>query len=138
LRIKNDEIINAVDALNKLLGMRLPVKTSFQIAKLVTKLREPLENFSKVRDGLFKTYNVQSERGESPETVKLITKNPNDFSKFASEMEELLKLEMEIVVEPVKLPEKISSTCDQCHHNMDRMFEIEPSILLALEKFVSL
>jgi len=36
----------------------------------------------------------------------------------------------------VKLPEMVAATCDKCHHNMDKVLEIEPAILLSLEKFI--
>lgn len=36
----------------------------------------------------------------------------------------------------IKLPKMVSSTCDKCHHNMDKSFEIEPNILAVLEPFI--
>ena len=44
--------------------------------------------------------------------------------------------EEEIVFDKVKLPEMVTATCDKCNHNMDKPFEVEPSILMALEKFI--
>jgi len=45
-------------------------------------------------------------------------------------------MEVEIVLEPVTLPEKVAAVCDKCGHNMDRLLEIEPATLILLEKFV--
>ena len=59
-----------------------------------------------------------------------------DFAKFMGEMNELFSQEVEVVFDKVKLPEKVAGTCDKCSHNMDRMLEIEPNVLMALDKFV--
>ena len=58
------------------------------------------------------------------------------FPKFVDELTELMNQEVEVVFEKVMLPEKVAATCDKCSHNMDKMFEIEPSVLMALGKFV--
>ena len=137
MKVKNNEILNAVGALNKLLEVKLPVRTSFQIAKLASKIKEPLEAFNKVRDGLVKTYGVTSEQGTTPGSTIIKTKNPEDLQKFADEFEELMNQETELVVDTIKLPEKVAATCDACHHNMDKSLEIEPAILVALERFIS-
>ena len=55
---------------------------------------------------------------------------------FDKLMAEEAKINFDGIAVPVKLPEKVAATCDACHHNMDRAQEIEPAILMALEKFV--
>ncbi len=135
MELTNGEIFDAWDALNKLTpgGAKFPVKVSLGIVRLRTKLRDFYKEIEEVRNGLVKTYGKADK--ENPNNVSVNPDDP-DFGKFVEEMEELMNQKAELVVDKVKLPEKVSSTCDKCNHNMDKMLEIEPSVLAALEKFV--
>jgi len=135
VKLKNGEIFSAVDALGKLtpVGTKFPVKVSLAIVKLSTKLADPYREIEEVRQGLFKTYGEVDP--ENPQQIKVDPKGEK-YPKFISELNELFDQEVEIVFEKVKLPEKVAATCDKCNHNMDKQFEIEPVILMALEKFV--
>ena len=134
MKLNNGEIFNAREPLGKLMEQKSPVKTSYGLAKLANKLNDQLKVIDEVRNGLIKTY------GEpDPENKQQIRVNPDseNMGKFVEEFNELMSQEVEVVFEKVKLPEKVASTCDSCKHNMDRMLEIEPSVLMALEKFIS-
>ena len=75
--------------------------------------------------------------GETDEKGNTQVKQEGEnFPKFSEEFTELMEQEVTVVFEKVKLPEKVASTCDKCNHNMDKTFEIEPTILIALDKFV--
>ena len=156
MKLTNQEIFNAKAPLEKLLGEKFPLKVSHGLATLVTKLNDQLQVIDKVRQGLFQTYGIPNPQNptqllappamivETDNDGKQITDEagnvtmvPNPkMQKFASEIEELLSIEVEIVLEPVTLPEKVAATCDKCGHNMDRLLEIEPLTLMKLEKFV--
>ncbi len=131
--VKNGEIFLAREPLQKLMEVKLPVKASYQVAKLANKFNEQLKVIDEVRNNLIRNYGEKDDKGQT--VVK--QESPN-FQKFVEEFTELLDQEVEIIVEKIRLPEKVMSTCDSCHHNMDRLFEIEPSILMALEKFVEI
>lgn len=131
MKLKNQDVFLAREPLQKLMEIKLPVKSSYQVAKLANKLNEQLKVIDDVRNGLVKNYGEKGEEGQ----MKVKSDSPN-FEKFAEEFHELMEQQVEVVFEKVKLPEKIASTCDKCSHNMDKPFEIEPSILMALEKFV--
>jgi len=120
VNLTNLEIFNAKEPLEKLLREKLPVKTSYGLAKLAAKLNDQLGVIEKVRQGLFMTY------GEPvPENPTQIRVNPESekFPKFAEEMGELMKQEVEIVFDVVTLPDTL---------------EIEPAVLMALDKFIKL
>lgn len=134
MKVKNGEIYQTVEPLKKLMQEKMPVRTSYGIAKLVNKLAEPLKVIEDVRSGLVKKYGKQDGAGQGWK-VEVGTEN---FEKFTSEFTELLDQEVQIVFDKVRLPEKIAATCDACHHNMDKEFEIEPIILMALDKFVEI
>lgn len=132
MKLNNGEIFNAWDALNKLTpeGTKFPVMVSMGIVKLRTKLSDPYKEIEEVRNGLIKTYGKE-EGGQTR-----VDPEYEGFPKFVEEFNELMAQEVEVVIEKVKLPEKVATTCDKCKHNMDKMLEIEPSVLMALEKFV--
>ena len=132
MKLNNGEIYNAWDALNKLTpeGTKFPVMVSMGIVKLRTKLSDPYKEIEEVRNGLIKTYGKE-EGGQTR-----VDPEYEGYPKFIEEFNELMAQEVELVIDKVKLPEKVAATCDKCSHNMDKMLEIEPSVLMALEKFV--
>ena len=133
MNLNNGEIFTAREPLLKLLGEKFPVKVSYGLAKLASKLNEQLKVIDDVRNGLVKTYGEPDK--ENPQQIRVNPESEN-FGKFVEEMNELFAQEVEVVFEKVKLPEKVAATCDACHHNMDKMLEIEPNVLMALERFV--
>lgn len=118
MKLTNGEIFNAKEPLEKLLQEKLPVKTSYGLAKLAAKLNDQLQVIEKVRQGLFQTYGKQN-----PDNPMQMTVDPQseNFPKFASEFGELMSQEVEIVFEVVTLPDTL---------------EIEPATLMALDKFI--
>ncbi len=135
MKLTNGEIFDAWEALNKLTpeGTKFPVKVSLGIVKLRTKLRDFYAEIGEVKNGLVKTYGVPD--SENPHNIGVNPDSP-DFPKFVAEIEELMNQEVELVIDKIKLPEKIMGTCDKCNHNMDKLLEIEPNVLMALEKFI--
>lgn len=83
--------------------------------------------------GLVKKYGEADK--DNPKQINVDPESEN-FPKFAEELGELFAQEVEVIFDKVKLPENVAATCDKCGHNMDKMLEIEPNILMALEKFV--
>lgn len=132
MELNNGEIFSAWDALNRLTpeGTKFPVKVSLGIVKLRTKLSDAYKEIEEVRNGLIKTY------GEEKDGQIMVDPKGENLPKFVEEMNELFAQEVEVVFDKVKLPEVVALTCDKCSHNMDKMLEIEPSVLGALEKFV--
>ena len=133
MKLSNGEIFVAREPLQKLMEQKFPVMVSYKLAKMVSKLNEQMKVIDDVRNGLIRTYGKPDKNNPQQITVPPESK---DLAKFAGEMNELLSQEVEVVFDKVKLPEKVAGTCDKCGHNMDRMLEIEPSVLMALDKFV--
>lgn len=120
MKLTNGEIFGAWEALLKLMAERFPVKTAYGLAKLANKLQDQYQIIEGVKNGLIKTYGK-----EEGEQIKVDPTSEN-FPKFVSEVEELMNQEVEIVLSKVCLPEKVD----------ERTIEIEPTVLMALEKFV--
>lgn len=142
MKLTNGEIFGVKEPLEKLMAEKLPVNASYGLAKLAHKLNDQLAIIEKVRVGLFKTYGKpDSANPNQLRCMPLIVETDNDgnivndskgnpnmidnpvYQKFISEMLELMGQEVEIVFEVVKLPDTL---------------EIEPNVLMALEKFIKL
>ena len=132
MKLTNGDIFGAQEPLRKLIEQKFPVMVSYKLSKLVMKLNEQFKVIEEVRNGLIKKYGETDEKGQT--SVKPESEN---FPKFVEEFNELMAEGIEIEkLEKVKLTEKVAATCDACHHNMDKAFEIEPNILIALDKFI--
>jgi hypothetical protein len=131
MKVSNGEIYNCKAALEELVKVKLPVKASLQAAKFANKVSDKLRAIDKVRQGLVETYGTKNDKGQlsvTPESPK--------WEAFVKEFNELMEIEEEFVVEKIRIPEKVTGTCDACKHNMDVTLQIEPNILMALEKFI--
>jgi len=131
MHLTNGDIFGAQEPLKMLMGQKFPVRVGHDKIQLVMNLNEQFKVIEEVRNGLIKKYGETDEKGQTQ--VKPESEN---FPKFVEEFNELMSIEVEIVIKKVKLPEKVAATCDACHHNMDKAFEIEPRILMALDKFI--
>ena len=119
MKLTNLEIFNAKEPLQKLLGERLPVKSSYGLAKLASKLDPQLGVIEKVRQGLIQTYGEKDPN--NPQQI-VVSPQSEGFPKFAEEYGELMMQEVELVINVVTLPDTL---------------EVEPSTLMALEKFIT-
>ena len=118
MKLTNGEIFNAKEPLQKLLQEKLPVKASYGLAKLASKLHDQLEVIEKVRNGLIQTHGEQDP--ENPQQTRIVPGSGN-WSKFAEEYGELMSQTIEIVFDVVTLPDTL---------------EVEPAVLMALDKFI--
>ncbi len=134
MKLNNGQILRAKEPLQGLMKERLPVKIAYALAQLAKALNGQLTVIEQTRAGLFQTYGTPNEKNR--QNLELLEDNPN-LEKFREEMTTLLSMEVEIVLEPVVLPEMVASTCEKCHHNMDRPLEIDALTLVKLEGLVS-
>jgi len=118
VKLTNGEIFNAKVPLEQLSANKFPVKVSYGLAKLASKLNDQLQVIDKVRHGLIETYGEKDP--DNPQQVR-VTPQSENWSKFVEEYGELMSQEVEVVIDAVTLPETL---------------EIEPTILMALEKFI--
>jgi hypothetical protein len=112
---------------------KFPVKTSWQLSKLGQSINKPLEAVEEARQALIKKHGEEDEKGQL--VIKANTKN---MASYVEEYADLMSLEVELEFEKVKLPLTAAATCDKCHHNIDKEFQIEPYILMALDNFIEI
>ena len=123
------ELMEATQGFNALGQTKLPIKTSFEVMKIRNILAKCSRTGEKDRLKAVKEIRARFDGKNSPEEMELQQEESDKF------FEELIEVPIE---NKIKLPEHISSTCDKCHHNMDKVWEIEPSILYAIDKFVEI
>lgn len=104
MKLKNKVIIDAVPALNSLSETKLPVKTSYIVAKNISELSKLLEDINKIKDGIIDKWMEKDKNGnpiksgEQEGSFKLKKDN-----KYHKEMEELFEIENEVKITKVKL-----------------------------------
>ena len=140
MKLTNGEVFIAWDGLDKIMRERLPVKVSMGLVKIRTAIFPAYKEILEVRDSLIKTHGEDNPNGQKG------IQGPNSSGKeispgwdaFSNAHDTLMDVERDedFTITIVKLPEKVAATCDKCHHNMDKPFEIEGVVILALEKFV--
>lgn len=123
MKLNNGEIFMAREPLQKLMGEKFPVKVSYNLARLTSKLNEQLRVIEEVRNGLIQTHGEASK--DNPQQIA-ISPDSKNFPKFAQELAELFNQEVEVVFDKVKLPEEVDG----------KPLQLEPSVFMALEKFI--
>lgn len=123
MKLKNGEIFNAHEPLQKLLEKELPVKVSYGLAKMANKLNEQFDIIEQVRVGLIRKYGEADK--DKPEQVSIKVESEN-YPKFVAELTELMAQEVEVVIQKVTLPSEVDG----------KLLQLEPNILMALEKFI--
>lgn len=108
--------------LRQLIDIGFPIKTSYNLSRMAHKLDSQFKIINEVKDGLIEKH------GEKDAKSGLLSINPTHKSwpDFIAEFNELLGTEVEIVIDKVKLPEKIG----------DKDIEIPASILINLDQFI--
>lgn len=118
MKLSNGDIFNARAPLQKLVQLPMPVRAGFLIARLVGKLNTELVAIEKVRATLIHKYGEPNGDGQIA-----VTPASPQFAQFVADIEELMNQEVLVDFEKPVLPGTL---------------EIEPSALMALEKFVDI
>ena len=118
MKVTNAELFNVKEPLQQLVANKFPVKTSLALAKLVQKVNHHLIPAEETRDGLVRHYGKKN-----PNDPMQVGLKPGDenWAEFAKEYAELSQQTVELVFDRIQLPETL---------------EIEPAVLMALEKFI--
>ena len=119
MKLNNGEILNVKEPLEELIRQKFPVRTALALLHLAKKLDEVLIPVQEVRNGLIKTYGTPSKG--NPARIE-VRPDSEGYAKYCDELGELLKLEVEIVLKPVAIPETA---------------EVSPAAMMALERFIT-
>lgn len=98
MKIKLHKIVDSSEAVNKLLGLELPAKVSFKVAKTAKKISETYTMYEETRTALIKKLGTE---GEVEGDFKIDPKDKETIQKFTNELNELRLSEEEIDIEPL-------------------------------------
>lgn len=136
IKVTNGEIFRSREAMAELLKIELPVKTSWMLVKLASKLNRILVNIESLRTKLVMKHGVLNEKTGNTEvspfleeknedgTVK-VTPNPK-WAEFQDEFNALMALEEEINMYKIKIPEEVNG----------KPVSVSAATLGALEAFI--
>ena len=120
MKLTNAEIFNSKGSFEKLLSQKLPIRTAYKLLDVVSKLNTHLTVIDAARSKLVETYGQPDSKRAG---LVRVTRDCPRFSEFLAEFGELMQVEVEADIEPVLLPDTL---------------EIEPSVLMVLDKFIKL
>ena len=118
MEITNNELMAAQQALERL--GKLPLETGWALAETSCKIEDALRTLANMRDTLVRQYQVELAPMEGGE-LKITSKVAGNAQKFGAAFNEALAKTIELDIVKVKLPRK---------------FNVEPSVLAGLRKFV--
>jgi len=134
LKLTNIELDNASKPLAEVMGQKFPVPISLKLATMMRVIDPPLKDFMKVKDELIKHHGTADK--DNPSNIHIQPGDPG-WSKFNEEYGELLKIANEVKIIKVTLPLTTVTACPRCKNKIEVPVEIEPTALVALEKFIT-
>lgn len=99
MKLKNGDLFLCKEPLKRLVERDdIPIKYGLPIARLARKLGEEIDLIDQKREGLIRKYGEQKDKNVS------ITPESTNWEKFVNEFNELIEIEVEVNVKPVKIP----------------------------------
>lgn len=98
IKVKLFEIMDAKDAIIKLMKFELPVRTAYKLSKLAQALQVELNFVEEQRKKLFEQYGTKQEDN----TIKV---TPEKVSEFQGKMTDLFNVEVDINSETIAVEE---------------------------------
>lgn len=99
MNLKLEQILNEANNISALQEVKLPVKVSYRIKRLVDKLTPILKNYNEKRNELVEEFGE-----EDPKTKNFKVKKENE-KEFFAKVEELTQVEENIDFTPIKIEE---------------------------------
>jgi hypothetical protein len=124
MKLSNGEIFAAGKPLEALSKERLPIRSSYRIAKLIKECASNLEIIEKLRIGLVQKHGEKDDKGNFS-----VKPNTEAWAKFIADMDILFSQEVEIDFgEKIEIPFEVDG----------KSINIEPNILIQLDKFITI
>jgi hypothetical protein len=124
MKVLNGEIFAAQKPLETLSKERLPIRSSYKVAKLIKDFASHLEIIEKLRIELVQRYGTKDEKGNYS-----IKQDTDNWFKFIEEMNILFAQEVEIKLdEKIEIPFEVEG----------KSINVEPSLLISLDKFIDI
>lgn len=141
MNIKLKEMRLMTPGLNAILGMDLPAKPAYWLARWLDRSTSEMKATEKARINLIKKYAKKGKDGEPLHKIDPETKKPTNqidftdknFEKFTDEFNEFLETEVKIDFKPIKLSDLDSEVCEKCGQ---KKLKIKPIVLFQLGKII--
>ena len=98
IKVKIRNILDANDALTRLSQNTLPIKTSYDIAKVLNRVREEVRIYDTERIKMLEKHGTLNE-----EKTEYVFETPEKMQAFQKEHNELMDVDVEIDVKPIVL-----------------------------------
>ena len=110
MKITNKQVLEAVDGLNELTELKLPVKAAFKLTKITKDLQKVIDSYNEVLKKLQEEHVQRDEEGnqimlddpENPNVKRLVFSDRDAFNKAYAE---LLEIENEVNFSPIPVEE---------------------------------
>ena len=99
MRIKLLDIVSNIENLKQLQEIKLPVKVSYRLMRLMNKFQSELETYEVKRTQLVKEF------GDINKDGLLQVTNPKKLAEFNIQFQELLKIEVDVEFNKIKIDE---------------------------------
>lgn len=104
IKLKNYEIISAINSMQEIMNTKLPSKTSWNLSKNFKKLDEAIKDFNEFQYELLKQYAIKEANGEIKfDENQQFTIIPEYKTKFNKERNDLLNFEDTLSIHSIKL-----------------------------------
>ena len=122
MKLTNRQIISSAPSFGDLLNLKLPVKTSFRIAKVVKLIQSALDDYNETLDKIKGNYAEKDDDGK----FKVVDENQlviENFGEFQADVNELLDIENDLEIKKIRLKDFGNIV-------------VEPSVFLAIDWFI--
>lgn len=113
LKLSNERIVNAINALAKLYKAQLQIKVAYAISKNINKIESELEVYNTEKTKLINKYGKKDKEGnlavDENGKVHLKEEHIEDYNR---DIKELLSIENEIDIHMIQLDALLNSNCD--------------------------
>ena len=126
ITIRLNDILNSIPIFREISNKSLPIKTAYQLARLIRELDRESTTFDESRRKIIEKYAERDENGEFKQTEEgNVIIMPEQINACNQEMAELLDTEIEINVEPIEIENLASIELTPA-----QMFSLEPFFIM--------
>jgi hypothetical protein len=124
IKLSLAELVNMQSSLRELTKIKMPVKASYNLMKLLKKVDAELLDFESQKLQLFEKY------GTRVEDELRIEKDSLNYEKFATDMNDLLAVEVEFKMERIKMSDLGSHFVIDVNDLllMEKLFDLEEAV----------
>lgn len=123
IELTTTQLMDSVEAIQKMLDMELKAKTSYQIIRIAREIESEYNLFQKTRQQLIEKYAQKDDNGRAEVKNDQYQVLPENRDMFLKEYEELMQSTIDVNVEPIALED-----FGEAHLTPKMMIGLEPFI----------